>query len=108
MDARAEPAVVVRQEIDYLLGYIGQSGCEFFRNGTWHDSKAAQAHVRGKYEFLVAQNQITTTEDFIDKAATKSSAPFGQPYAVRCAADPPVRTSQWLSAELARYRTFQP
>ena len=106
--ARAEPPAVVRQEIDYLLEYIGKSGCEFNRNGTWHDSKTAQAHVRDKYEYLVAQDRINTTEDFIEKAATKSSVPFGQPYSVRCGADPPLRSSQWLSAELARYRVVQP
>jgi len=86
----------------------GDSGCEFNRNGTWHDAKAAREHVRFKYEFLLAQDRINATEDFIEQAATKSSILFGQPYTVRCDGDPPVLSSLWLSRELARYRAIQP
>lgn len=102
--ARVEPPPGVLQEIDYLLRFIEDSGCEFNRNGTWHDAKTAQAHVRLKYEYLLARDEINTTEDFIDKAATGSSLLFGQPYSVRCDGDPPLGSNQWLSTELARYR----
>jgi hypothetical protein len=34
--ARAEPTAIVQQEINYLIRYIGDSGCEFRRNGTWN------------------------------------------------------------------------
>ena len=108
LTARAELSASVRQEIDYLLRFIGDSGCEFNRNGTWHDAKAAREHVRFKYEFLLAQDRINATEDFIEQAATKSSILFGQPYTVRCDGDPPVLSSLWLSRELARYRAIQP
>lgn len=106
--ARAEPTANSRREVDYLLGFVEKSGCEFNRNGTWHDAQTAQAHLRMKYEFLVAQDRINTTEDFIEKAATGSSVLFGQPYSVRCDGDPPVPSSQWLSSELARYRAAKP
>jgi Family of unknown function (DUF5329) len=106
--ARAEPPAGARLEINHLLGFIEESGCEFNRNGTWHDSKAARAHVRGKYEYLLGQNLINTAEDFIEGAATKSSVLFGEPYTIRCGGDPPLRSSQWLSTELARYRAIQP
>jgi hypothetical protein len=106
--ARAAPSPGVLQEIDYLLRFIEASGCEFNRNGTWHDAKTAQAHVRLKYEYLLARDAINTTEDFIDKAATGSSMLFGQPYSVRCDGSPPLASNQWLSAELARYRAVRP
>jgi hypothetical protein len=106
--ASAEPAPRVRREVDFLLQYIEHSGCEFNRNGTWHDAKAAEEHMRTKYEFLAAQDRIDTTEDFIEKAATQSSVLFGQPYTVKCDGDPPVRSAQWLSAELARIRAPRP
>ena len=106
--ARAEPSPGVRQEIDYLLRFIEESGCEFNRNGTWHDAKTARAHVLAKFEYLLSQNRINTTEDFIEKAATGSSMLFGQPYSVRCDGDPPLRSSQWLSTELARHRAQKP
>jgi len=105
--ARADPPAIVQQETNYLLRYIGDSGCDFKRNGTWSNSKAAEAHVRGKYDFLVKLGRIDTTMDFIDKAATASSL-SGQPYEVRCGVDLPIRSRPWLSNELARYRASKP
>ena len=43
MIASAEPSASVQQEVKYLLGYIENSRCEFYRNGSWSDSRAAQA-----------------------------------------------------------------
>ena len=57
----AEPPTNVQIEVNFLLGYVEGSGCEFYRNGTWHDSKAAQTHLRDKYKYLGARNQILTT-----------------------------------------------
>ena len=101
--AHAGPPTNVQEEVNYLLGYIEKSGCEFYRNGTWRDSKSAQAHIRDKYEYLVAINLISTTEEFIERAATKSSI-SGNPYEVRCNGGPTVTSSQWLRDELACFR----
>jgi hypothetical protein len=101
--ARAEPPASVQQEISHLIRYVGDSGCEFKRNGVWSDAKTAAAHVRGKYDFLVKLALIDTTKDFIDKAATRSSL-SGQSYEVRCGGDLPMPSSAWLANELARYR----
>lgn len=48
--ARAETPINVQIEVSFLLGFIDGSGCEFNRNGSWYDSKAAQAHLRDKYK----------------------------------------------------------
>jgi hypothetical protein len=101
--ARAVPPAVAQTEINYLLESIDRSGCEFYRNGTWYDSKKAQAHLRYKYEMLAAHDQINTAEDFIGKAATKSSL-SGRPYEIRCSGGEAVPTNQWLHDVLARYR----
>jgi len=103
--ARAEPPVNVQREVNFLLSYIGSSGCEFYRNGTWSDSKTAQTHLRDKYNYLVAGNQINTTEDFIERAATESSL-SGQSYEVRCNGSATVSSKQWLRDELTRIRAF--
>ncbi|WP_372528719.1 DUF5329 family protein, partial [Piscinibacter sp.] len=79
--ARAEPPTSVQIEVNYLLGYIEGSGCEFYRNGTWYNSQMAQSHLRDKYKFLVARNLVNTTEQFIERAATDSSL-SGEPYQV--------------------------
>ena len=103
--ARAEPPPSVQIEVNFLLGYLEGSRCEFYRNGTWHDSIAAQAHLRDKYKYLVARNLVDTTEQFIDRAATESSF-SGQPYQVRCNGGAEVPSKQWLHDELARFRTY--
>jgi len=103
--ARAQPPLNVEKEVNYLLGDIARSGCEFYRNGSWHDAQTAQAHLRDKYQYLIARNLINTTEDFIERAATKSSF-SGLPYEVRCHGGPAVKSNQWLRDELTRFRSF--
>src|SRR5271167_1253313 len=101
--ARAAPPAAAEIEINHLLGLIEQSGCEFFRNGTWYDAQRAQAHLRAKYDALAANNQIKTAEDFIEKAASNSSM-SGRPYQIRCGGAAGMTTNQWFSAALTRFR----
>jgi len=103
--ARAEPPTKVQAEVNFLLGYVEGSGCEFYRNGFWHDSRAAQGHLRDKYNYLVAHGLINATEDFIDRAATASSL-SGLAYEVRCRGSAVVTSKQWLRNELARLRAL--
>jgi hypothetical protein len=94
--ARATPPPPVAVvEIDYLLQHIEASGCDFYRNGSWYDGAHAKAHLRMKYDYLVARNQIGSAEDFIDKAASKSSF-SGQPYKIRCEGASAVESNPWL------------
>lgn len=94
----------VQAEVDSLLASVEASGCSFYRNGSWHDSKAAVAHLRDKYDYLVARDLIATTEDFIERAATKSSL-SGQPYEVKCGPSAAVTSSRWLYGKLAFLRS---
>jgi hypothetical protein len=102
--ARAEPPAGVQAEVNFLLGYVEGSGCAFYRNGTWHDSKEARAHLRDKYNWLAARNMINTTEDFIERAATQSSF-TGLAYKVKCNGGPTITSNQWLHDELTFMRT---
>ncbi len=104
--ARAAPPAAAEIEINHLLGLIEESGCEFFRNGTWYDAQRARAHLRAKYEALAANNQIKTAEDFIEKAASNSSI-SGRPYQIKCGSGTAILTSQWFSEALSRYRKNQ-
>jgi hypothetical protein len=103
--AHAQPSINVQSEVNALFDFLGGSGCKFYRNGAWTDSKTAQAHLRKKYIYLLENELINSTEDFIEKAATKSSL-SGQPYEVKC--DDGVRktSKQWLVEELAHLRAF--
>ena len=97
------PPPAAAAEINFLLSAMGTSGCEFYRNGTWHDAHQAQAHLNEKYQWLLARNRVKTAEDFIELAATRSSL-SGKEYAVRCAGEAPVSSKNWLTEQLRRYR----
>ena len=99
----ATPSTAARAEIDHLLAYVEKSGCRFDRNDTWHDSREASAHLAKKERYLEERGQIATAEDFVAKAATKSSM-SGKPYTVRCGSAPAVTSAEWLSAELRQFR----
>ena len=100
---RAAPPPIAQAEISYLLDFVEHSGCQFYRNGTWYDSKTARAHLQSKYEMLAGSGRINSAEEFIDKAATSSSL-SGRPYQVRCGGGEPIASSQWLRDVLSRYR----
>ena len=102
--AELAPPAIAQSEINQLLGFIEQSGCEFYRNGSWYVSKQAAAHLRDKYEYLAAKGLIQSAEDFIVQAATKSSL-SGKAYAIKCGSDPVMTTDQWLRDALAQYRS---
>ena len=103
---QGEPPAIAQQEISALLANIELSGCGFYRNGSWYNSKMARAHLRDKYNYLARRDLINTTEDFIEKGASESSV-TGRPYQVRCSGREAVPSSQWLRDELARYRELQ-
>jgi Family of unknown function (DUF5329) len=102
--AQAAPLVpAAKAEIEYLLSAIAGSDCRFYRNGAWYDAKAAAAHLRGKYETLAARGLIADTDDFIDRAATKSSL-SGRDYAIKCEGVAEMSSRQWLTGLLVSYR----
>jgi hypothetical protein len=104
--AHAETPVLVQTEVNYLLGYIAGSGCEFYRNGTWYNSHKAHVHLRDKYKYLVEKNLADTTEHVIERAASESSF-SGEPYQIRCRDGVAVSSQQWLREKLAQLRTTQ-
>jgi len=101
--ARAETPVKVQNEVNFLLGYVAGSGCEFYRNGSWYDSQKAHLHLRGKYKYLTEKNLVNTTEQFVERAASESSM-SGKPYQIRCAGGAAVSSHQWLLEKLAQLR----
>ena len=83
----AAPSPAVQVEIDHLFGYLEQSGCRFNRNGTWYTASEAADHLKKKHDYLVRRGLLSTTESFIELAASKSST-SGQPYLVECQGAP--------------------
>jgi hypothetical protein len=93
-----------RDEIDSLLSRLAASGCQFRRNGTWYAAAEAQAHLRRKLDYLVDKGVVASTEQFIERAASRSSV-SGEAYQVRCGGNPPLTSGTWLYAELKVLRS---
>jgi hypothetical protein len=98
-----DPGPTFEKEVAHLFEYLKTSPCEFNRNGTWYKADTAVAHLHRKYEYFRNRGLITSTEDFIEKAATGSSI-SGTPYLIRCGNENPVKLNARLNEELARYR----
>jgi hypothetical protein len=96
----AGAAAGTEEEIAHLLQYIEGSGCVFVRNGKEHDSADAREHIAKKYDYV--RKRVKAAEDFIGRAATKSSM-TGQAYRVRCEGTV-LPTAEWLKDELERFR----
>ncbi len=89
------------EAIEYLLAYVEQSKLTFIRNGQEHDSAAAAAHMRRKYEYFKAG--IATPEDFIEQVASKSLL-SGRPYMVRLPGGREAPVGAWLRDVLKQHR----
>ena len=94
----------VRAEIETLLAQLESSGCKFYRNGQWFSGPRAKQHLLSKLENAEKVATLDSTEDFIARVATKSSA-SGKPYRVRCATEESRPSAEWLTAELNALRT---
>ena len=105
--ALAGPPPQAAREIEQLIGALGQSGCDFQRNGSWYAATKAEAHLRRKYEWLRERDMVDSAEQFIERAGSQSSI-TGRDYQVRCPGQPVVASSSWLRARLAQIRKRTP
>ncbi|MGV6825591.1 MAG: DUF5329 family protein [bacterium] len=86
-------------DIEYLLAAVANSGCQFERNGSMHDSVAASAHMRKKYDY--AKRWIDNAEQFIERIGTGSSM-TGKPYHVTCDGKR-YPSRDWLMQQLSKF-----
>lgn len=98
------PAAGVQREVNALFRTLERSDCQFNRNGTWYGGKQAAVHLRRKYDYLHKKGQLTTTEAFIENAASRSSM-SGQAYLVRCGGKPAAESRSWFMTQLGQLRT---
>ena len=101
--AETKDASAAPREIAHLLDYLGQSRCQFERNGRWHGAGEARSHLERKLRHVRKRDADASAEEFITHAATGSSL-SGKPYQVRCPGQPVVPSAQWFRAELERFR----
>ena len=101
--AMAAPSPKAKAEIAGLMDALAKSGCQFQRNGDWHDAKQARAHLQRKYDYLLKKNRVDTSEQFIQRAASQSSL-SGRAYRVKCAGKE-QDAAAWFGEQLQRLRT---
>lgn len=101
--ALAAPEPRAQAEIVHLLDYVATPGCQFQRNGSWHEGAEARKHLRKKYDYLLKRNLVANAESFIEHAATESSM-SGKSYLVKCGGGKPVASAAYLKEELGRFR----
>ena len=99
----AAPSPVAGREIAALMQALGASHCEFNRNGSWYDATQARAHLQRKYDYLSKKNLVDSAEQFIDRAASRSSF-SGKGYRVRCPGRPEQDSAGWFRDQLQRLR----
>ena len=99
---QAAPSEKAKAEITGLMDGLAKSGCQFQRNGDWHDAADARAHLQRKYDYLLKKNLVDTSELFIQRAASKSSV-SGKPYRVKCGALE-LDSAVWFDMQLQRLR----
>jgi len=64
----------------------------------------ASEHPQRKYDYLLRRKLVTSTESFVDLAATKSSM-SGKAYQVRCGKAAPVSSQSWFTSKLRELRS---
>ena len=101
--ASAAPPVETVREMEQLVAALGDSGCEFQRNGRWYDSDRAMKHLRRKQVWLLERDMVQSSEQFIERAGTKSSM-SGRAYKVRCPGEESVPSALWLNEALEALR----
>jgi hypothetical protein len=94
-------ADVKQSEINHLLQYVEKTNCKYERNGTMYSGKEAAAHMSKKYAYF--KDKISSAEDLIDYAATKSEL-SGKPYTIHCSGKPVMKSRDWLLKELRSFR----
>ncbi|MFW2440860.1 MAG: DUF5329 family protein [Arenicellales bacterium] len=99
--ATADVSAEQKPEVEHLLEFLRQSDCVMVRNGTEHNVEDATSHIQKKYDYF--KGDITSTEEFIEYSATKSTM-SGKYYTIRCTEKEEIRTQDWLQEELEKFR----
>jgi hypothetical protein len=92
------------ETIQYLLDFVKNSGCRFYRNDKAHTAAKAAAHMQRKYEHF--KDEIKTPEDFIRLTATRSLL-TGKLYHVELGHGKNITSETWLRQALENYRQKQ-
>ncbi|MEG0184810.1 MAG: YfeK family protein [Stenotrophomonas sp.] len=105
--ASAAPSAAARAEIAQLISSLDGSHCRFQRNGSWYEGNDARAHLQRKYDYLLKKDMVDSAEQFIERAASKSSM-SGKAYRIQCPGQPEQTAAAWFGARLQALRQRTP
>lgn len=93
------------EKINLLIKQVESSkDIQFWRNGTYYDSRKAAAHLRLKLS--KAKDKIKTANDFIDKVAAQSSM-SGTPYRIKFKDGKEISAKEYFVKELKKIETHK-
>ena len=90
-----------KPEVEFLIETVRTTDCTFDRNGKKYNGEEAAQHLERKYNYY--RDEITSTETFIEYAATKSML-SGADYYITCSGVAPVKSRDWLLERLSEFR----
>jgi len=96
-------AATVHHEVLGLLDRLVDSGCVFYRNGSWYEGAQAASHLKRKFDYIAKRRTLRSAEQFIELGASRSSF-SGRAYQVRCGSSKPEASAQWLLGQLMQWR----
>jgi hypothetical protein len=100
------PTPVATREIEGLFAALAASDCRFQRNGRWYDATRATKHLRRKFDWLRERELVPDAENFIARAATRSSL-SGEAYRVQCGEAAPRASADWFGERLQQLRAVR-
>ena len=80
--------------INKLISAVGESNCQFYRNGKTYTPEESVVHIRKKYNYY--EDDIDSIDKFIELSASKSMI-SGKPYKILCADAEAELSSSWMA-----------
>ena len=90
--AKADDLLI--KQIDQLINAVGESNCQFIRNGKSYNPAESVTHITKKYDYY--KDDIDSIDKFIELSASKSMM-SGKRYKIQCPGSTAEFSSAWLS-----------
>jgi len=85
------------------LPAMEKSGCEFYRNGSWHTATDGRAHLARKLAEVEKRHPPRAPMNS-SRWSPRASSISGEPYRVRCPGVAPIASAVWFRQTLERSR----
>ena len=92
---------IEKKKIEFLISSLETlKGAKFIRNGSEHEGKEAEHHLRMKLR--IADGNVQTADDFIRLCASKSFM-TGKPYMIKYSDGKIIKSEEYFREKLKEY-----